>query len=152
MSEGNRIGKDVDGFFRFLLVFSVFALLLGLLKDLGPRRAVGADHRNVAVFAAEQAEEQPLAIGREARPHVLGGVVVVGQIDQIRAVAINEAEVVGPVLVVDKGDALAIGGKRGVFGAQIGADAALLVLGQIVDVEIVKAALVADEDDLLPVG
>ena len=82
----------------------------------------------------------------------MGGIVVVGQIDQIRTVAIDEAEVVGPVLIVYESDALAIGGKRGVFGAQIGADAALLVLGQVVDIEVVKAALVADEDDLLPVG
>ena len=154
MGKGNRIGKDVDGFFRFLLVFFVFALLflLGLFEDLGPRRAIDSNHRNVAVFAAEHAEEQPFAVGRETRRAVLGGVVVVGQIDQVRAVAIYETEVVGPVLIVHEGNALAIGGKRGVFGAQPGADAALLVRGQIVDIEVVKAALVADKDDLLPVG
>ena len=150
VGKRNGIGKDVDGFLR---AFFFFALLrLGLLKGLWPRRAIGADHRNVAVFAAEHAKEQPLAIGREARPTVLGSVVVVGQIDQVRAIAIYEAEVVGPVLIVDKGDALTIGGKRGVFGPQPSADAALLVLGQVVDIEVVKTALVADKDDLLPVG
>ena len=122
MGEGNRIGKDVDGLLLVFSVFSVFFVfallfLFRLLKDLWPRRAIGANHRNVAVLAAEHAEEQPLAVGREARPHVLGGVVVVRQIDQVRAIAIYEAEVVGPVLIVHKGDALAIGGKRGVFSA-----------------------------------
>ena len=82
----------------------------------------------------------------------MGGVVVVGQIDQVRAVAIDEAEVVGPVLIVDKNDALTIRGKRGVFGPQPSADAALLVLGQVVDIEIVKTALVADKDYFPPVG
>ena len=65
MGEGNRIGKDVDSFLLALLAFFVFALLFlfSLLKDLGPRRAIGADHRNVAVLTAEHAKEQPLAIG-----------------------------------------------------------------------------------------
>ena len=106
-------------FLLAFFAFFVFALLflLSLLKHLGPRRAVGADHRNVAVLTAEHAEEQPLAVGREARCHVLGGVVVVGQINHVRAVAIYEAEIVSPVLVVNKGDALAIGGNEGSWRA-----------------------------------
>ena len=152
MGKGHRVGKDDDGFLLVSLVFFVFALLLGLLKDFWPRRAISAHHRNIAVFAAKQAEEEPFAVGREARGHVLGSVVVVGQVNQVRTVAVYEAEVVGPVLIVDEGNALAIGGKRGVFGAQIGTDAALLVRGQVVNIKVVKAALVADKEDFLPVG
>ena len=91
---------------------SLFSFFLAFSKVFG-RGGLAA--RIIAMSRSsprKQAEKQPLAVGRKARCRVLGGVVVVGQIDQVRAVAIYEAEVVGSILIVYEGDALAIRGKN----------------------------------------
>ena len=92
MCEGDAIGEDIHDLHLALFVFVFLPLLShhlghhlfyagGVLVEFRTRWAIGAHHRDIAVLTAEDTEQQPLAVGRKARRAVLGGVVVVGQIN-----------------------------------------------------------------------
>ena len=88
MCEGDAIGEDIHE-----IRLALFVPLLnhhlghhlfhaeGGLVEFGARWAIGAHHRDIAVLTAEDTEQQPLAVGRKARRAILGGVVVIGQIN-----------------------------------------------------------------------